>query len=312
MKTGVSLVVLTFWLVLANSLKCHKCLNRQGNCSETEVEVCKPGQDSCFFEIKRFTGLNADTAKQGCGRSNYCRHYPGGFRGFLFRRMHCCSTDLCLPVTYHASSEGSKNGVECQSCIGNATECGQNAPSEPCIGTQDTCVQISQRFLPGEGLEPIIKGCGNDSFKDVQVVYQIGNNFAYVDQKVCKGSNCNNRTYSVIPAGDPNGLQCYTCQDTGLGECTRDKLQLLNCTGVMDRCVHVRNQENRSVTIQKGCGTQTMCTAYLEIYHPLIWMDSFAECCKTSFCNRAAGPSAPERLPGMVALALLLARMAWK
>ncbi|XP_015263975.1 PREDICTED: uncharacterized protein LOC107108094 [Gekko japonicus] len=228
----------SFSRINPNRLKCHKCLNRQGNCSDTEVEACLPGQDSCFFEIKRFIGLEADTVKQGCGTSNYCRRYPGGHEGSLFRRMHCCSTDLCLPVNYHDSREGSGNGVECQSCIGSAAECGPNAPTEPCVGKQDRCVQISQRFLPGKGLEPIIKGCGTDSVKDVQVVYQIGANLAYVDQKVCKGSNCNDGTFQDISAGDPNGLRCYTCRETGLGECARNRLQLLDCTGVMDRCVH--------------------------------------------------------------------------
>nr|XP_056703635.1 urokinase plasminogen activator surface receptor-like [Euleptes europaea] len=293
----------------AGGLKCHKCLTRGGRCSEEEVEVCRPGQDSCSVEIKWYTGLDADTVKQGCGSSNYCRRYPGGYKGFLFRRMHCCSTDLCVPAEHHASTEGSKNGVECQSCIGSAAECGPNAPSQPCFGTMDTCVQISQHFLPGEGLEPIIKGCGADSLHDLQVAYQTGSHFAFVDQKVCRGSNCNNGTFQDIPAGDPNGLQCYTCRDAGLGECARNKLQPLDCTGVMDRCVHVMNRENRSITIQKGCGTETMCSGY---YSLLTWTESFAECCKTSFCNRAGGPSAPERLLGMVALALALALMAWK
>ncbi|XP_060114167.1 urokinase plasminogen activator surface receptor-like [Heteronotia binoei] len=312
MKTGTSLALLTFWLVQADSLKCHKCLNRRGNCSDTEVEDCKPGQDSCFFEIKWFIGLHADTVKQGCGNSDYCRRYPGGYKGFLFRRMHCCSTDLCLPVKYHASTVGSENGVKCQSCIGSAAECGPNAPTEPCFGTQDRCVQISQHFLPGEGLEPIIKGCGTDSVKDAQVVYQIGNNLAYIDQKGCKGSNCNNGTFQDISAGDPNGLQCYTCRETGLGECARNKLQLLNCTGVMDRCVHFMNKENRSLTIQKGCGTETLCS-YQGISDPLmVRPDGVAECCRTSFCNRAGSRSAPERLLRTVALSLLLALMAWK
>lgn len=37
----------------------------------------------------------------------------------------------------------------CQSCIGSTAECGLDAPSESCSGEEDRCVQISQRFLPG-------------------------------------------------------------------------------------------------------------------------------------------------------------------
>ncbi|XP_077192916.1 urokinase plasminogen activator surface receptor-like [Paroedura picta] len=311
MKIWASLPLLTVWLVLADSLKCHKCLNQRGNCSDTEVEVCKPSQDSCFFEIKWFVGLIADTVKQGCGSSDYCRRYPGGYNGLLFRRMHCCSTDLCLPVKYHASSEGSANGVECQSCIGSPAECGLNAPTEPCLGKLDRCVQISQHFLPGEESEPIIKGCGSDSIKNTQVVYQIGNNLAYIDQKVCQGSNCNNRTFQDISAGEPNGLQCYTCRETGLGQCARNKLELLNCTGAMDRCVHFMDQGNRSVTIQKGCGTETLCSNQV-VSDLLIRPDGFVECCRTSLCNRAGSLPAPGRLLGMVALSLFSALMVWK
>ncbi|KAL8219618.1 UNVERIFIED_CONTAM: hypothetical protein K2H54_029114 [Gekko kuhli] len=259
----------------ADSLKCHKCLNRQGNCSDTEVEVCMPGQDSCFFEIKWFIGLDADTAKQGCGTSNYCRRYPGGYRGFLFRRMHCCSTDLCLPVDYHAE-KGPKTVQNVRAVSGVQPNVARMLPQSCASGNRtDVCkyhsvsCQVLQKWvssiermravrtwlwgckemsiitndITGEGLEPIIKGCGTNSIKDAQVVYQIGTNWAYVDQKVCKGSNCNNGTFQDISAGDPNGLRCYTCRETGLGQCARNKLQLLNCTGVMDRCVHFMDKD---------------------------------------------------------------------
>ncbi|XP_053124333.1 uncharacterized protein LOC128333178 isoform X4 [Hemicordylus capensis] len=197
MKVGVSLAVLLSWLAIANSLRCQKCLSRQGSCTETMMEVCKPQQDACFIEIKWYLGLRADTVKQGCGTTNLCRRYPGGYRGSLYRTMYCCAIDLCRPVEHHVDRNGTKNGLQCHTCIGSIDECGQNTPSESCYGSEERCVQISQRFLPGttEELEPVIKGCGNDSFKDTLVAYQIGNDFAYVDQKVCTGSNCNNRSF---------------------------------------------------------------------------------------------------------------------
>ncbi|KAJ6663810.1 hypothetical protein lerEdw1_009889 [Lerista edwardsae] len=276
-------------------------------------ELCSPHQDACFFEMKQYLGLRANTMKQGCGTSATCRHYPGGYKGSLSLMMLCCSSDLCLPVTPPAAHSGSTNGLVCQSCIGSTAECGLNAPSESCSGEEDRCVQISQRFLPGEELEPIIKGCGNGLFSDKLVAYQTGDDFAFVDQRICKGSNCNNQSFPDILPGKPNGLQCYTCRDSGEGECAQDKLPHLSCTGAMDRCVQVISQDDPNVIIQKGCAMESMCSAYQDIYNPLIRQDSLVACCKTSLCNQAGRPSGPEMLATWaMALALSLAPAAWK
>ncbi|XP_025021867.1 urokinase plasminogen activator surface receptor-like [Python bivittatus] len=291
-----SIAIFIFCLGIANGLECHKCLVNEGNCSMAQVEVCKPNQNACFFVIKKYHGLSADTAKQGCGSSNACRRYSAGTKGSLFRTMWCCSLNLCQPVHLQVNRDGLQNGVVCQGCIGSPAECGLTAPSKQCYGSADQCVQISQRFLPGEELEPIIKGCGNSSFKDVQVLYQIGRDVAFLDQKVCGQSNCNNRSFPEIPAGLPNGLQCYTCRDSGHGECALNKLQRLKCTGAMNRCVHIIKAENKStaVTIQKGCATESMCRRDTDIYLRLKGEDSHAECCKRNLCNKAHSLSSPE------------------
>ncbi|XP_058050999.1 uncharacterized protein LOC131204123 isoform X3 [Ahaetulla prasina] len=190
-----SITIFIFCLGMANSLECYKCLINEGNCSKAPVEVCRPNQNACFTVIKKYHGLSADTAKQGCGSSNDCRRYPMGTKGSLFRTMWCCSTNLCQPIHLPVNRDGSQNNLLCQSCIGSPAECGLTAPSQQCSGSADRCVQISQRFLPGEKLEPIIKGCGNSSFKDLQVLYQIGKDFAFLDQKVCGQPNCNNRSF---------------------------------------------------------------------------------------------------------------------
>ncbi|XP_077788302.1 phospholipase A2 inhibitor NAI-like [Podarcis muralis] len=310
MKFQVSLVIFMFCLGAADSLTCQKCLSKNGKCAKNEVEVCDQSQDACFIETKDYAGLDAGTVKLGCSDSNLCRRYQKGNRGSLSWSMFCCSFDLCQPLTRDVHGNGSKNGVQCQTCIGSAAECGHNAPTEPCYGSEDQCVQISQRLLPGEETEPIIKGCGGSSFKDTLVAYQIGRDFAFVEQKVCSTSNCNNRSFPVITSGQPNGLQCYTCQESGHGECAQDRLQVLNCTGVMDQCVRVIDRENRTVTFQKGCATETMCSSYEDIYSKLMGPDSFVECCKTSFCNQAGEHSGPQMLLMVAASAWWLAWMA--
>nr|XP_028598354.1 urokinase plasminogen activator surface receptor-like [Podarcis muralis] len=171
----------------------------------------------------------------------------------------------------------------------------------------DLCQPLTR---DGEETEPIIKGCGGSSFKDTLVAYQIGRDFAFVEQKVCSSSNCNNRSFPVITSGQPNGLQCYTCQESGHGECAQERLQVLNCTGVMDQCVRVIDRENRTVTFQKGCATETMCSSYEDIYSKLMGPDSFVECCKTSFCNQAGEHSGPQMLLMVAASAWWLAWMA--
>ncbi|KAH0631684.1 hypothetical protein JD844_006141, partial [Phrynosoma platyrhinos] len=200
-----------------HSLRCQKCVSQDGNCTgTTNVELCGPMQDSCFFEIKQFLDVSADTVKRGCGTANACRHYPQGYKGHLFRSIYCCSSDLCEPVSYHASRTGSPNGLRCQSCIGSSAECGLEAPSEPCRGVADRCVQISQRFLPGEEQEPLIKGCGDKDFEDALVAYQVGRDFAYVDQKVCRLNNCNNRSFPE-DGGAPVTLQKGCATETMCG-----------------------------------------------------------------------------------------------
>ncbi|XP_044290715.1 urokinase plasminogen activator surface receptor-like isoform X2 [Varanus komodoensis] len=309
MKFG-SLATLLFCLGMANSLRCKRCVNRIGKCTETDVEVCKPQQDSCFFEIKDVHYLMARTVKRGCGTSESCRRYHDGNVGLLSRTLHCCSTDLCEPLLYPANFSGSPNGVTCQSCIGDKDDCGQNAPSEPCYDSRNRCVQISQQFLPDEQLERIIKGCGNASFTSVVAAYQIGKDFAYVDQRVCTNSNCNNGNFTALTPGRSNGLQCYTCRETGKGECDPKRLELLNCMGIMDRCLHVITNENRDspVTILKGCATESTCTRHLDL--GLMRQKAHAACCKDSLCNRAGCPVPELRAMG-TAFALWLALIAW-
>ncbi|XP_042295943.1 uncharacterized protein LOC121915634 isoform X1 [Sceloporus undulatus] len=94
-------------------------------------------------------------------------------------------------------------------------------------------------LLPGEEQEPLIKGCGAEDFEDALLAYQVGRDFAYMDQKVCRLNNCNNRSFPDIPAGRPNGLQCYTCRELGRGDCAPERLLPLNCSGDMDWCLHV-------------------------------------------------------------------------
>ncbi|XP_042295944.1 urokinase plasminogen activator surface receptor-like isoform X2 [Sceloporus undulatus] len=296
MRAGVSLAVLLFCLDLGHNLRCQKCMSQDGNCTgATSMELCGPRQDSCFFEIKQFLDVSADTVKRGCGTANACRRYPEGYRGHLFRSIYCCSSDLCEPLSCHTSRAGPPNGLSCQSCIGSSAECGQEAPSEPCRGAENQCVQISQRFLPGEEQEPLIKGCGAEDFEDALLAYQVGRDFAYMDQKVCRLNNCNNRSFPDIPAGRPNGLQCYTCRELGRGDCAPERLLPLNCSGDMDWCLHVigKGDGGAQVTLQKGCGTETMCGRHQEIYRKLKGPGSFASCCKGRLCNRARGLPVP-------------------
>ncbi|XP_026571267.1 urokinase plasminogen activator surface receptor-like [Pseudonaja textilis] len=303
-----SITIFIFCLGMANSLECHKCLINEGNCSQAPVEVCRPNQDACFTVIKKYHGLSADTAKQGCGSSNNCRRYPMGLMGSLFRTMWCCSSNLCQPIHLSVKQDGLQNGLVCQSCIGDTTECSLAAPLRQCYGSEDRCVQISQRFLPGEQLEPIVKGCGNNSsFEELQVLYQIGRDFAFFDQKVCDQSNCNNRSFPEILPGEPNGLQCYTCRDSGHEECAVQKRQVLRCTGAMNRCVHIIRAENEStaVTIQKGCATESMCRRDTDIYLRLKRGNTHAECCKRNLCNKAHSPTGPQ-LAAILSLWLVL------
>ncbi|KAG8143456.1 hypothetical protein E2320_000685, partial [Naja naja] len=205
------------------------------------------------------------------------------------------------------------NSLECHKCLINEGNCSQ-APVEVCRANQDACFTVIKKYdgfnrdglqnglecqVMGtpkpelwpdgpfaamlrecrsvrEELEPIIKGCGNNSsFEDLQVLYQIGRDFAFFDQKICDQSSCNNRSFP---------------------ECALQKQQVLRCTGAMNRCVRIIRAENKStaVTIQKGCATESMCRRDTDIYFRLKRENTHAECCKRNLCNQAHSPTSPQ------------------
>ncbi|KYO39369.1 hypothetical protein Y1Q_0008576 [Alligator mississippiensis] len=117
----------------------------------------------------------------------------------------------------------------------------------------------------------------------------VGPDLTYVHVQRCHGTSCNNGSFAEVPRGKPNGKRCYTCRETGAGECNRRQLQSMRCTGAMDQCVKVQSTDkNNPRTLLCGCGTPNLCHPWQPLARLLLPSGHKIYCCSESLCNRAA------------------------
>ncbi|XP_025049846.1 urokinase plasminogen activator surface receptor-like isoform X2 [Alligator sinensis] len=114
-----------------------------------------------------------------------------------------------------------------------------------------------------------------------------------------------------VPRGKPNGKLCYSCQETGKGECNHQQVQTITCTGAMDVCVKAQSTDrNNPGTLLCGCGSPDLCRPWQPLARLLLPSDPQIHCCNVSLCNHAAPCQDP--LPHLLLpLALLLLGGAW-
>ncbi|KAJ6663634.1 hypothetical protein lerEdw1_009713 [Lerista edwardsae] len=294
MTAAAELILLSALLAAACGLTCHQCLGTWENCTDSP-QVCSSKETVCVEEMRATYGPISETLRRGCATPEYCQSYFSVRRGFISRSIYCCPDDLCNVVPYNVTYSAKRNGVECYSCIGSLQECGGgDVPTVQCRGKANHCVEISRQWLPGTGLvEPIIKGCGNYPKMKNLLVCSIGDKTSYVVIRVCEGSKCNNSSFaehavsyfSEVSAGEPNGLACYSCLDTGHGECSPENLQPMSCTGTMDRCMNVMDYI-RHARLRAGCANQQLCQT-TDFYGALLpkLPISYMTCCQGALCN---------------------------
>ncbi|XP_059570338.1 urokinase plasminogen activator surface receptor-like isoform X2 [Alligator mississippiensis] len=114
------------------------------------------------------------------------------------------------------------------------------------------------------------------------------------------------RLLPEVPRGKPNGKLCYSCRERGAGECNRQELPTMSCTGAMDQCVKVQStDENNPVTLLRGCASPDLCRPWQPLDRLLLPSNRKVHCCSESHCNRA-GPRWDPLPSVMLPLALLL------
>ncbi|KYO34423.1 hypothetical protein Y1Q_0008553 [Alligator mississippiensis] len=129
---------------------------------------------------------------------------------------------------------------------------------------------------------------------------------AYVHMQRCHSIGFNNGSFAEVPRGKPNGKLCYSCRERGAGECNRQELPTMSCTGAMDQCVKVQStDENNPVTLLRGCASPDLCRPWQSLDRLLLPSNRKVHCCSESHCNRT-GPRWDPLPSVMLPLALLL------
>ncbi|KYO39370.1 urokinase plasminogen activator surface receptor isoform X3 [Alligator mississippiensis] len=296
MTPTLYMVMLLGLLVTASGLRCPKCLPWQGNC-KGKVEMCVPGQNACVVQQLRLTSVMENALRVGCRK---CEVLPSDTEAGFSVTSTCCFTDLCKAIDMSLPSLAL--GPPCQSCVGSATTCGPNSPTVTCGDPRGQCVQISRRLLPGEKGDTMYKACGWQGPSEELLAIAAGPDLAYVHVQRCRGAGCNNGSFAEVPRGKPNGKLCYTCRDTGAGECNRRQMPTMSCTGAMDQCVKVRSTDwNKPAILLRGCGTPNLCGPLQPRGRLLLPFERKVHCCSGNHCNyeaplpasRARPPAAP-------------------
>ncbi|XP_025049839.1 urokinase plasminogen activator surface receptor-like [Alligator sinensis] len=217
-----------------------------------EVATCAPGQNACVVQQLSLTPVMDDALRVGCAALTTCNLLPSDTAARLSGSSFCCTTDLCTNGSY-IRDPGPAWRLPCQSCVGSASTCGPDTPTLTCPGRQAQCLQLSRRLLPGKAWTPgnllqeegerFWVPCGWWGPSEELLALATGPDLAYVDVHVqrCHSVGCNNSSFAEVPRGKPNGKLCYSCRDTGAGECERQELQSTGGTGTVDQCAQAQS-----------------------------------------------------------------------
>ncbi|XP_059570341.1 urokinase plasminogen activator surface receptor [Alligator mississippiensis] len=241
----------------------------------------------------------------GCAALTTCNLLPLDTAAGLSGSSFCCTTDLCTNGSY-IRDPGPAWRLPCQSCVGSASTCGPDTPTLTCPGRQAQCLQLSRRLLPGEQGDTVYKACRWRGPSEELLALATGPDLAYVHMQRCHSIGFNNGSFAEVPRGKPNGKLCYSCRERGAGECNRQELPTMSCTGAMDQCVKVQStDENNPVTLLRGCASPDLCRPWQSLDRLLLPSNRKVHCCSESHCNRT-GPRWDPLPSVMLPLALLL------
>ncbi|XP_019346842.1 urokinase plasminogen activator surface receptor-like isoform X1 [Alligator mississippiensis] len=140
----------------------------------------------------------------------------------------------------------------------------------------------------------------------------VGPDLVYVHVQCCHGVGCNNGSFVEVPRGKPNGKLCYSCRETGAGECNNEQLRPMTCKGAMDQCLEVQTTDwYHPVTLLRGCTSTDLCRSWELLGRLLLLANTLVHCCSGSLCNRAASCRDPLPLLLLPLVFLLLLAGAW-
>ncbi|KAM4703029.1 urokinase plasminogen activator surface receptor-like [Rhinophrynus dorsalis] len=309
------LALLFLWVFLPGglSLKCYQCSGLPYYCQETE-QLCFLNQTFCMsqsFTIVENTTIKEWTYK-GCSQGLVCNEtaYMNQGRKKSYISSQCCTTDFCNTGTYYARVPVA--ALSCLACEGNNCSA-PNLTSIPCSGLQDRCMTITTTTsVNGVSSASMIKGCGTGNLCNRSLEYNSGNGKLYSSISCCGKNNCNSGRNTTATYNETlNGLQCYSCNETGRGECKNASvIGTVKCTGNMTSCFDITGFP-RGNTLMRGCSSQDVCRGLSVSMSVQPSQKLF--CCSGNLCNngditsyfRSSSATAQSNI-FMVGMALLL------
>ncbi|KAM3923463.1 ly6/PLAUR domain-containing protein 3 [Leptodactylus fuscus] len=280
------LLLLCVSLAPGLSLKCNSCSGLPYDCKET-TQLCTLNQTSCMSQSYTITapqgshpGNVTEWTYKGCTQGLVCNESVyldlGSKKTYI--STQCCNTDLCNTGTYYVRVPVS--GLLCQSCVGNSASCASNLTSLQCAGLQDRCMTIKTVYVNGSSSDVVYKGCGTGNLCGRLLKYNSGGPRVYTSVSCCGYDNCNKDVQTVTVNETKNGIQCYSCNETGRGECTTPST--VSCTGDMTTCLDVVGFP-RGNTLLRGCCSQDVCSGLSATLN--IQASQKLYCCQGNLCN---------------------------
>ncbi|XP_063291793.1 urokinase plasminogen activator surface receptor-like [Pelobates fuscus] len=283
MSRYLALLFLCVFLSKGSCLKCNQCSGIPYNCIDKEQQ-CFVNQTSCISQSFTIVENGTVTEKtfKGCSEGLVCNETMYLDRGIrkTYMSSSCCLTDNCNTGTYYSTVPVA--ALNCLACIGNNQSCTlPNVTSIRCAGVQDRCMTITSLFVSGSSSNSVVKACGTGNLCDRRLEYNTGKGRLYTDITCCGKTNCNNGAIAVSVNETLNGLQCYACNETGKGECTKN-ITKVQCTGNMTSCMDIQGFP-RGTTLMRGCCSKDVCLGLSTSLFVLQSQKLY--CCKGNLCN---------------------------
>ncbi|XP_069496976.1 urokinase plasminogen activator surface receptor-like isoform X1 [Ambystoma mexicanum] len=203
------------------------------------------------------------------------------------KSTRCCDGNLCNRALFSAQDVDLPGELDCLACNGSPSLCaGSNLPHLRCSAGESRCVEMSiAGSLNGDGkMKWMMKGCAKSGSCGSLAAFSSGASSIsyYANAKCCNGSECNSGTFTEIVPEDANGLECYSCSETGKGECSPKNTMPMKCLGSMTQCADIRGKTSGKV-LRSGCATEAFCQGHYPDFR--MAAKNHTSCCSGSLCN---------------------------
>ncbi|XP_039595940.1 uncharacterized protein LOC120517567 [Polypterus senegalus] len=246
-------------MTVANGLLC--CAGINGTCQQ--VVNCVGIEDHCF------TAVGGYTTYQGCASTSVCDNSgsSNALNITFSSQITCCQGVLCNKPNSSLLCNSCLSPYSWNQCTSSITPCNSSLACVTMLRPASSWYSYSQTTFQRSCVTPDI--CNTSG----SINYGYGSS-TWIS-KCCNTDLCNTET--VNASAELNGLVC--CAGTN-GNCQ----QVLNCTGMQDRCFTAYNGWNN---YYQGCISKNFCenSTNANLITPIFGVSQI-NCCQGSLCNK--------------------------